>query len=464
MKFQSFFLLEISSKLPQEKAMAKRVEEIWDGEYIHQGERKVCRFRITKRKKEAYLVFRMQASPKGQNRLDVTRHTIEELKEIYRDWQSANRPGGDTLEHKLTRLSDQQIKDAENAVRMLPEGLNLEDAVSMAKPIFSAKRITLADAYKEYVSLKERTDENRDGGWASDKTKIEFENVMKWPRIRFGQRLVSSICAEELKPYWDKGNRQLGGKGKKPISDQTRKNRYKVIQKFFKWCHDQKYHHEHILGEDQIASPKVKKSERPAPDIINNVTVRLIFEECKNSRKYAGWIPFMGLLFFAGLRTGEIHGGQLDAKKKDRSKCKPLTWDNVHLAPEFEDPYIQLPFTGKMRSNRIVKLPPNLVKLLKLSKENGDDIFSSKITSQTYRTFREKVGLKERKANSPRHTAISNWYRCNPLTQKPATSEELTDQFGNSEETRAEFYVNTQGIGIKSATKYWKTTDKWKRL
>jgi len=444
--------------------MAKKVIELWSGEYIYKGKRKSCRWRITKVKKGKYKTFRMVANITGQKKIDVTRQSIDELKEIYRDWQQVNRPSGGILEQKLTILSEAQIKDAELAVRLLPDGKTLEEAVLLAKPIFSAKIITFSNAYKEYVARKERTDENRDGGWGSAKTKIEFENIMRYPLLHFGQKKVSTIEADEIKPYWERGNQDWAGKNKAPISDQSRRNRYKVYQKFFKWVHEKGYHHKHILSGEDIPAPKVAKSARRAPDVIGNEHVETILMECRNSKKYAGWIPYVGLLFFAGLRAGEIHGGRLDASKKDKCKYRALKWEDFHLEPEFEDPYVQLPYTGKMQSNRIIRLPANLVNLLKLSKAQTHEVFCQKITSQTYKTFRKTVGLSERKANAPRHTAISNFYRFNPFTKKQSKGDALTDQFGNSEETRAEFYINTQGLGVKEARKYWEIASDWESL
>lgn len=76
--------------------------------------------------------------------------------------------------------------------------------------------------------------------------------------------------------------------------------------------------------------------------------------------------------------------------------------------------------------------------------------------------FRSKLGLE--KANCARHTAISNWYRHNPMRNQPSTQQELTDQFGNREDTRAEFYINTESIGVSEAQKYWTIALDWKTI
>ena len=139
-----------------------------------------------------------------------------------------------------------------------------------------------------------------------------------------------------------------------------------------------------------------------------------------------------------------------------------LTWNAFRLNPKIEEPYVQLPYSGKMASNRIVKLPSNLVNILQLAKNEGMPFYCPQITSNTMKRFRLKVGLKG--SNSARHTAISNWYRQNPFTGIAATQQELTEQFGNREDTRAEFYINTERIGVAEAQKYWKIGMNWKTI
>ena len=331
----------------------------WEGEYIHDGERKVCKFHITKRDRGKYIVYRMQASPKGQSRFSVERQTLEDLKVEFRKWQSSNRPKTDSLERKLTRLSEEEILDAENAVRALPKGLTLEKAVSIAKDIFTGKAITFSDAYKEYVKIQSRTNENRDGGWGSKKTQVEFLTIMKYPRLHFDQRIVNTITSEELKDYWNKGNRELGSKTKKRIfiANQTRLNRYKVIQKFFKWCFDKGYHYKNIMGVNLQASPKIKKGEKDPPDVIDNNCVIQILEYCRDTSKYNSWVPFVSLLFFAGLRSSEIHGGKMEAKKKERHQHKALDWDNFRFNPNIGEPYFSIPFVVILSSVQKYKDP-----------------------------------------------------------------------------------------------------------
>jgi integrase len=437
-----------------------------EGEYLHDGERRVCKFNITERRIGNYKTLRMDANPKGQKRFSKTRPTLDLLKDEFRKWQEENRPPGDSLERKLTRLSEDQILDAEKAVRHLPKGLSLVEAVELASREHRAKSMSFAGAYKNYIKLKFKDEQNRDGKWKSSKTKAEFETVMRFPLLHLGNRVIKTIEPQELPQYWQKGNRALGAKNRKskisPISDQSRLNRFKVLQKFFKWCYDREYHYENIMAEKHQTAPSIEKSEKSPPSILSNEKTTEVLEYARNSKRYWEWIPYLAFLHLAGVRPGEAHGGAIDLPKNNRKTTKTLTWDHFQLSPQIEDPFVQLPYSGKMASNRIVKLPQNLVNILKLSKEKGIPFYCPKITSNTMKRFRVKVGLKD--SNSARHTAISNWYRHSPITNKPATELELTNQFGNREDTRAEFYINTEKIGVAEARSYWNIGSGWKTI
>ena len=437
-----------------------------EGEYLHDGERRVCKFNITERRIGNYKTLRMDANPKGQKRFSKTRPTLDLLKDEFRKWQEKNRPPGDSLERKLTRLTEDQILDAEKAVRHLPKGLSLVEAVELASREHRAKSMSFAGAYKNYIKLKFKDEQNRDGKWKSSKTKAEFETVMRFPLLHLGNRVIKTIEPQELPQYWQKGNRALSAKNRKSkipqISDQSRLNRFKVLQKFFKWCYDREYHYENIMAEKHQTAPSIEKSEKSPPSILSNEKTTEVLEYARNSKRYWEWIPYLAFLHLAGVRPGEAHGGAIDLPKNNRKTTKTLTWDHFQLSPQIEDPFVQLPYSGKMASNRIVKLPKNLVNILKLSKEKGIPFYCPKITSNTMKRFRVKVGLKD--TNSARHTAISNWYRHNPITNKPATEQELTNQFGNREDTRAEFYINTEKIGVAEARNYWNIGSEWKTI
>jgi len=436
-----------------------------EGEYLHEGKRCVCKFNITAKVTGNYKTLRMDANPKGHKRFSKTRPTLDLLKEEFRKWQEENRPPGDSLERKLTRLTEDQIIDAEKAVRYLPDGLTLIEAVEIASKQHLAMSITLSEACNKYVKIQFRDKFNKDGQWSSSKTLAEFKTVMKYPLILLGSRVIKTIQPNELPQFWNWGNKALAAhKSQKieKVSNQTRKNRYKVLQKFFKWCFVRGYHHQNIMGEHLQISPKLKKSDKPAPKIFTNIQTDKLFAFARSNEKYVEWIPYLAFLHFAGVRPGEAHCGVIDLRKEDRKSVSPLTWNAFRLNPKIEEPYVQLPYSGKMASNRIVKLPKNLANILKLSQERGIPFYCPKITSNTMKRFRLKVGLKD--SNSARHTAISNWYRQNPFTGKSATQQELTDQFGNREDTRAEFYINTETIGIAEAQRYWKIGLNWKTI
>ena len=80
------------------------------------------------------------------------------------------------------------------------------------------------------------------------------------------------------------------------------------------------YHGEHL----QI-SPKLKKSDKPAPKIFTNIQTDNLFAFARSSEKYVEWIPYLAFLPFFGVRPGEAHGGVIDLRKEDRENVNPLT-------------------------------------------------------------------------------------------------------------------------------------------
>jgi len=82
-------------------------------------------------------------------------------------------------------------------------------------------------------------------------------------------------------------------------------------------------------------------------------------------------------------------------------------------------------------------LPPKCINILKEEKAKGNDVVPKKIGLNRWRQLRRVCGLTNVGTNVGRRTAISNFYRHNPLTGKPVTDESIiSEQFGNTKDIR----------------------------
>ena len=391
-------------------------------------------FKVTIKKYDNYRRFRVRATPKGEKRIDKEFSDEWECRGWINDWKSKNEPSMEGWRDTQTMLNPEELNDAQVAVKLLPKGVTLCEAVSQFKLRNETKEIRVDEAWKEYRKLMVKTEGNRDGKWRSPKTVIEKDHFFKPIIFKIGERRIKDLEEEDLPEFWN--NKKWG--------DQSRLNRFKAMKAFFSWCKMKRYHFQDIMRLQQ--TPKIERETLPQVLSLNEVEKLL---EVSSKPRFSKLKSFVALSLFAGLRAGEIHNGW------DHKTC--LKWKDFTLEPEGKQkPFVSLPFVGKKKSTDNRNLSPNLVKILLEEKKKGMDVVPKKNGVNLWKKLRKECELTNLQANALRHTAISFFYRNNPFTNEETLDPLVMDyQFGNTEDVRSRHYKNVAKMTIAEARKFW---------
>mgnify|MGYP006208396271 CR=1 FL=1 len=107
-----------------------------------------------------------------------------------------------------------------------------------------------------------------------------------------------------------------------------------------------------------------------------------------------------------------------------------------------------------LKSLLIRKMPENLEEILLNLKKDGMEIIPKKNGVNRWKQIRKEADI-SLESNVLRHTAISYFYRYNPLNKKESIKEEiLSQQFGNSTDVRNGYYKNLS-MNLADAKKFW---------
>lgn len=418
--------------------MAKRAKTLKTKGFTVESRNKFGKvvFRGSILKYERYKKFRLQATPKGERkRIDREFNSKEECHAFVHDWERENPNQYMDSEWRETRtsLTPEQLNDAQIAITMMPKGMTFCELVNANKQLIATKEIRVREAWEEYKAFSTKTEENKDGKWASKKTIIEKEHFFKPIIARIGNRRIKDIQADELPQFWQK----------KGWSDQTRLNRFKGIKAFFQLCKKKKYHFEDIMEHQQ--TPTVRRSTLPRVFTLEEVEKLM---EMSLEPKFRSIRCFVVLSIYGGLRAGEIHD--------DWNAETGLQWNHLTLDPSSDLlPEVNIPFIGKKKVNQNRSLPPKCVKILKEEKAMGFDVIPKKNGVNRWKQLRKACGLNDVGSNVPRRTAISNFYRLNPFTKKPVDDDKIIEnQFGHSKEISEKHYKKST-ITIEDAKKFW---------
>ena len=391
-------------------------------------------FKVSEKKYSNYKRFRIRATPKGEGkRIDKEFETIECCYAFVEEFERNNPINEDEWRTTRTSLTPDELNDAQIALKLLPKGVTLCEAVNQFKLKNETKEIRVCEAWEEYRKIKIRTKENRDGKWRSKKTVDEKDFFFKPIISRVGNRRVKDLTPGEMPQFWQ--NKNWG--------DQSRLNRFKALKAFFSWCMIKNYHFENIML-DQL-TPVITRNTLPRVFTLNEVEKLLVASTLPRFRKIKS---FVALSIFGGLRASEIHD--------DWNPKTCLNWSHFTLEPKgnaFDE--VNIPFIGKKKVNDNRRLPPKLVKILIEEREAGFDVVPEKNGINLWRHLRKHCGVSDAPSNTPRHTAISFFYRHNPFTGKQENNfNVLEDQFGNSQDVQERHYKNSS-IATEDAVKFW---------
>ena len=360
-----------------------------------------------------------------------------ELELYLQKWARENNPDDCGFRSVWTDLTTLQIAEAKQAFQALPQDCTLLEAVNFFAANKNIVRLTVREAYE---SWKKENHSN----WGI-KTKQSKETNLKDFITRFSNRNVSTIRGDELDSVFLNI----------PKSTQTKYNRYRELRAFFNFCKRKKY----VLNNpmEEHVAPNVLKNSRPKVLTIDQAK-NLFYASC--DPKYESLLPFVTLGLFCGIRPSEIHGGILGKSPKNYPTIKTMDWNDIFLEPEIGNPYINLPFLGKMASGRRIEIPPNAAETLKYCREKGLYIFPLKNSGRLWSGLRKSVSLQGTKSewvpDIMRHTAISMVYLLNPFDQEKRMSEaEISAMFGNSEYVRQRYYLDTSKFNLSEAHEFW---------
>ena len=282
---------------------------------------------------------------------------------------------------KATRMTDEQVKDAERAVAKLgPHSLLVAAEYFLANYHEPFHHITVAKAVDQFIADREK--QNR----RPDTIRSLRGRLGRLCRLH-GQKQTAEITTEDCRAFVFREN----------TSPCNQKNDRLALSNFLNWCVRRQY----------AVTNNINMVDKPTADA--HEPKALSVADCRNllaaavAYKEGVLLPYTVIALFAGLRPTEI---------------ARLTWDRVDLT----DATIMLDGTmAKNRQRRIVELPENAVAwLLPLAPKRPE--FRPAAFARHFARVKKTAGFNGREGQKPkegkpalrpwvpdylRHTAIS---------------------------------------------------------
>jgi len=222
---------------------------------------------------------------------------------------------------KATRLTDEQVKDAERAFAKLGSRSLLEVVEYFLKNYREpVRQITVVDAINLFI--KDREKQNR----RPDTLRNLRGRLGMFSRL-YGQKHVAEVNMDDCRDF-------VFRKGTGP---RNQINDHRVVTNYFNWCVRRQFAVTNNMAT--VDRPAVDSQE---PSILSLADCRKLLAA---ARDYKGGmlLPYTVLSLFAGLRPAEV---------------ARLTWDRIDLV---EGTVTLDGSMAKTRQRRIVKLPENAV-------------------------------------------------------------------------------------------------------
>jgi hypothetical protein len=237
-----------------------------------------------------------------------------------------------------TRLSDDQLKDAEAAFHRL-EGRSrslafyLEFALANYRdPI---RDVTLADATKEYLALRESDHEQ---GNLSHRQFTSFRCEFRAINVVFREKTVSELTSAVLAEFFKRGN----------ASRKTYNNRRGLISAFLKYCLLKDWVADNVITRvPHFRGVGHRRGSAPTLTAKQCADIMLWAENNHNG----ALVPFIALCLFAGIRP-DLYEGEIS-----KLEAKDVRLDTGVIMIE--------PNVSKVRMKRSVSIQPNLMSWLR---------------------------------------------------------------------------------------------------
>lgn len=247
----------------------------------------------------------------------------------------------------VTRLDEDQVKEAEDAFHRLGSRYSLREAVDyfirhFCEPDF---KITMKDARVKFIEGKEREGVRERSRKQLESTLRGFEAFLGKGDTEIGGGVhVHEITADDVERFL------RGLRAKDGVQKATRKtwNNYRAdLSSFFNWCGD---HQRRWIGDNPAA--RVKKFKKLDRDIPETLSLKEAVALMRHVENHAGgaMVRYFALALFAGLRTGPTGELHKLARHPDREKLIDLKNGVIHITPEISK-------TGQKRQ---ILIRPNL--------------------------------------------------------------------------------------------------------
>jgi len=332
------------------------------------------------------------------------------------------------LNNVATRLTEAQVREAEDAFQRLGEHYSVREAVDFflrhsREPDF---KISLRDARRKFLDGKEREG-------VRDRSLTQLESTIK----RFEAFLENCLLHEIGEPDVERFLKSLRAKdGVHAASKKTWNNYRADLSSFFSWCCDPQ--RRWLNGNPTVGVRKYRKLDREVPEILTIKQTLKLLRDVEDYRDGA-MVRYFALALFAGLRTGP--DGELHklARHPDRDKLIDLKRGVIHIPAEI----------SKTRSKRQIVIRENL--RLWLEKSNAEILPTGH--DRMIRELRKKHNLSH---DQLRHSFFS--YHIAAFRSVGDASLEG----GNTESVVKKHYLNlaTQREGLA----FWRVAPKGKKV
>ena len=279
-----------------------------------------------------------------------------------------------TARLKKTRLSPEQLDDAEHAFREIGKGtFSLTDAVKHYNATYRAPvtAIMLSDAFNEFLDSKQKANK-RQHSIRNLRTRVGFLVT------NHGDKHVSDIQPDLIADIIHRQGRSLVGR-----SAVTCDNDRRAFSGFFNWCAKKGY-----CAESPMTEIEPVKFDREEPMILSVAQVRRLLDAA-TAFKDGILIPYVVLGLFAAIRPTEL---------------ARLTWKQIDI----EQGTVTIgPKLAKMRQRRIVELSENCIQSL-LPHVVIQTPIKGINWRRNFNSIKKMAGIKEWPQDIMRHTGISH--------------------------------------------------------
>ena len=237
-----------------------------------------------------------------------------------------------------TRLTDDQLKEAEAAFHRLggrTRSLAFYLEFALANYRDPIRDVTLADATKEYLALRESDHKQ---GNLSHRQFTSFRCEFRAINIVFAGKTVSELTSAALAEFFKRGN----------ASRKTYNNRRGLISAFLKYCLLKDWVADNVITKvPHFRGVGHRRGSAPTLTAKQCSAIMLWTEENHGS----ALVPFVALCMFAGIRP-DLYEGEIS-----KLEAKDVRLDTGVILIE--------PHVSKVRMKRSVTIQPNLAEWLR---------------------------------------------------------------------------------------------------